>query len=85
MRLGLLGLLDRLLLRLRRRGHRQATDVHLVKELRELGRGEKHASEVGEASILLAQSTVVETEIMGLVGSGGNFTLKLTNVFCMMG
>jgi hypothetical protein len=55
--------------------------LHLVQEVGEVGRSEKHTGQVVKTGVLLVESTVLETGLVGLVGAGSDLTLKLANVF----
>jgi hypothetical protein len=82
---GLRGSLLRLdlLLRLLWGGHLGWEGIgHVVQEVGKLGRAQEHAGQVVETGILLVEGTVLETQLVSLVGAGRNLALKLTNVLC---
>lgn len=53
---------------------------HIVDEVGEVGGSQEHASQVVQSAVLLVQSTVLDTQLMGFVGASSDFTLQLTNV-----
>lgn len=55
---------------------------YLVQEFGEVRRSQKHASQVVQAGVIVVKSTVLKASLVGLVGAGGDFTLKLTDVLC---
>jgi hypothetical protein len=72
-----------LLLRLLRSGHLRWEGVgHVVQEVGEVGRAQKHACQVVEAGILLVESTVFKAQLVSLVSAGCDLRLELTNVLC---
>lgn len=55
--------------------------LHLVQEVREVAGSKKHASQVVQAGVLRVESAVLEAHLAGLVGSGGDLTLELADIF----
>jgi hypothetical protein len=75
-----------LLLRLLRGGHLRWEGVgHVVQEAGKVGRAQEHAGQVVQAGVLLVESTILETQLVSLVGAGGNLTFELTDVLCGVG
>ena len=60
---------------------RSLVDAKLVHEAGESRRGQEHASEFGEAGILLHQNTVLVLQVIILLGVLGNFSFELADVF----